>query len=218
MATALRLYDTVDALVIVRAWLDEPENVEVLIQSAGDLDALPELRELLERAEPAFAEKVERVALVALEFKRTAETIGAEIDRLTKLRKAAETAERGLKNYLQWQLRRANVKRVDGRLAKVRVQANPPSVKSTLTPEQIQELHFKQSPFTVAVTTYTMPAVGVLAAFKDAIAELGDPPDLGSANYEEEFDTWRDAIVQFLRDAGVPEGVTVERGSHVRIA
>jgi len=218
MATALKLYDAVDALVIVRAWLDEPDNVEVLIQSAGDLAALPELAELLERAELAFAEKVERVALVALEYKRSAEAIGAEIDRLTKLKKAAETAERGLKQYLQLQLRRANIKRVDGKLAKVRVQANPPAVRSTLTPEQLAALHDAGNPFTVAVVKYELPAVGVLAAFKDAIQELGDPPELGTPDYEEAFDTWRDAIAQHLTEAGVPEGVSVERGSHVRIS
>lgn len=217
MATALRLYDTVDALIVVRAWLDEPDHVETLIQSGGDLAALPELQLLLEEAELAFAQKVERVALIALEYRRTAEAIGAEVDRLTALKKAAESAEKGLKHYLHLQLTRANTKRVDGTKAKVRVQANPPAVRHALTPEQIEALHKSGSQFTTEMITYALPAAGVIAAFKDAMRELGDPPELGSVDYEDAFDTWRDAVLQFLREAGVPEGVTVERGSHVRI-
>jgi hypothetical protein len=221
MATALRLYDTVDALVAVRAWLDEPDHIERLIQSGGDLDALPELRDLLDQAELDFKTKAERVALVAIEKKRTAEAIGREIERLTALRKAAENSERGIKAYLLYNFTRANTKRVDGTLAKVRVQANPPAVKSTLTPEAIHALHAKGCAFTVEVIPdplYTLPAAGVLAAYKDAIEEVGEPPELGEADYDAKLETWRGMIAVGLRAVGVPEGVSVERGAHVRIA
>jgi hypothetical protein len=220
MAATLRLYDTVDALVAVRAWLDEPDHIELLIQSGGDLDALPELRDLLDQAELDFKTKAERVALVAIEQKRTAEAITREVERLTALRKAAENSERGLKAYLLYNFTRATTKRVDGTLAKVRVQANPPAVKSTLTPEAIQALHAQGCTFTtetIPAPVYALPAAGVIAAYKDAIMEVGEPPELGDADYDAQLEHWRNGLADYLSALGVPDGVTVERGAHVRI-
>jgi hypothetical protein len=226
MATAakvssLTLYAAADALDIVRDWLSDPEHVEALVAAEGDLDALPELRDLLDQAEMDFKVKAERVALVAQEKARRAKFIGEEIDRLQALKKADESAAAGLKRYLLAQMTRANVKKVDGTLARPRVQANPPAVKCDLTPERIQELHQAGCPFTLEVIpepVYSLPASGVLVAYKEAVEQLGAAPDLGEPDYPERLGMWQTRIATFLLEAGVPIGVRVERGAHVRIS
>ena len=216
----LTLYATADALDIVRAWLSDPEHIEALAAAEGDLDALPELRDLLEQAELEFKIKAERVALVAREKGLRAKMIAEEIERLKRLQRADESAEKGLKAYLLYAFRRVNVKKVDGTLARPRVQANPPAVKCTLPPEEIRDLHLAGSPFTLKIVfepEYTLPAAGVLQAYKDAVEEIGPCPELGEPEYHERRELWEREVDAWLRKAGVPDGVRVERGAHVRI-
>lgn len=216
----LTLYATNDALDIVRAWLADPEHVEVLAAAGGDLDELPELRDLLEQAELDFKLKAERVALVAREKELRAKSIDEEISRLERLKKADESAARGLKAYLLYAFRRANVKKVDGTLARPRVQANPPAVKCDLTPESIRALHEQGCIFTLKVIpepVYSLPAAGVLQAFKDVVEMVGACPDLGEPDYQLRREKWELDVDVALRELGVPAGVRVERGAHLRI-
>ena len=220
-AATLTLYAAADALDIVRDWLTDPEHVEALYAAEGDLDALPELRDLLEQAEMDFKLKAERVALVAQEKGRRAKFITEEIDRLKKLQRADESAEKGLKAYLLYALTRANVKKVDGTLARPRVQANAPAVKCELTPEAIKQLHEAGSLFTIETRPdpfYTLPAAGVIAAYKVALEDVGPAPELGEPEYHARREVWEFAIAERLHQEGVPAGVRVERGAHVRIA
>jgi hypothetical protein len=217
MATTMRLRETVDALLVVRDWLEEPNNVAQLIDAGGDLDAVPELRELLEHAELTFEKKVENVGLFVLSQGATIKAIKEEIDRLAAAKKTVESAQSSLKQYLREQLERANVRRVDGTLAKVRVQANPVGVKSALTDDQIRALYVAGCPYVRAVTKLELDGQALQDAYERAVEEYGPAPELGTIEYAETIIAWREAIEAFLRTAGVPEGVIVDRGSHTRV-
>lgn len=219
-APALTLHAITDALDIVREWLSDPEHVEVLAAAGGDLDALPELRDLLDQAELDFTLKAERVALVAQEKGRRAKFIREEIARLEKLAKADESAERGLKNYLLACMTRANVKKVDGTFARPRIQANPPALRSTLTREALMALVDQENAFVSMVRpepVYSLRGDQVLEAYKAAVEIVGKCPDLGSIDYATKREAWEQAVTKTMRELGVPDGVTVERGAHVRI-
>jgi hypothetical protein len=216
----LRLYEIGEQLEIARAWLLEPEHQEQLIAAGGDLDALPELRDLLEGAEIDFSVKAERVAIMAREFGLSADAAKTEAERLTRIRKAYEYSETGLKAYLRIWLLKLNIKKVDGPRAKPRVQANPASVKSTLTPDELSQLSALESPFVRVerpAPVYSLDTDAVLAAWKHAEGVVGKCPEVGTPNYPALREEWDAAMDHALREAGVPAGVTVERGFHVRI-
>lgn len=134
MATALKLYETTDELLTVREFLLESEDGELT----------PEMEQLLDHATGNFDEKVERVALVIRELVASAKGINDEAERLAARARSAERAASRLKAYLLAQLLRADVKKVERPLATVRVQANPPSVRSSLAPEAV--LALRQTP------------------------------------------------------------------------
>lgn len=215
----LRLYEIGEALEIARGWILEPENQEKLIAAGGDLDALPELKELLEGAEIDFIVKAENVAIMARELGLSADVTKSEIDRLTRIRKGFDSAADGLKAYLRVWLLKMNVKKVEGTRAKPRVQANPPAIRSTLTPDELSQLHALESPFVQCYVSasYELDTDAVLAEWKKAEATLGKAPEVGSPNYPEQHEAWLAAMHEALVAAGVPAGVTVERGYHVRI-
>lgn len=219
-AAPLRLYEIGEALEIARSWLLEPEHQERLIAAGGDLDALPELRDLLEGVELDFTIKAERVAIMAREFGLSGDAAKLEAERLTKIRKAYEASEAGLKTYLRIWLLRANLKKVDGARAKPRVQANPASVKSTLSPDEVSQLSALESPFVHVdrpAPIYSIDTDAVLAVWKQAETTVGKCPEVGTPNYPALREEWDAAMDHALREAGVPAGITVERGFHVRI-
>lgn len=185
-AGALRLYEAVDALETVRAWIYEHE--EELLAAGGDLDALPELRDLIDQAEGQFAEKVERVALFIRELLTSAKAVDEEAKRLA-LRAAHYTkAAESLKAYLKAQLIRADEPKVEGRLVTVRIQANPPAVKHTLDQAALRSL-LDQAPFgdcvRIVPETYALDTRAIV-------------------------DLWK-------AKAALPTGVEVTVGAHVRI-
>lgn len=214
MATSLRLYEAVDALVVVAEFLDE--HADEMIAAGGEIPQA--LAELIDQAEGDFATKVERVGLFAKERLAQAKMVKAEADSLAARARRLESHAEAMKRYLLLNLQRANRKKVEGKLLDVRVQANAVGFKHELTIEQLQALHADGSPFVVArvVTEYSMPAEGLKAAYQDAIAELGKPPEIGEEDYEAKREAWQAAIAAHLTAEGVPAGVRVERGHHVR--
>lgn len=129
-AGTLRLYEATAALAILEQWLFESE---------GELT--PEIEALLAQAEGDFAKKVEQVALFIRGRLATAAAIKEEEARLAALRKTEENAAERLKAYLLRELTAAGKDKVEGTLAKVRIQKNPPAVKSILTDDDILKLY-----------------------------------------------------------------------------
>lgn len=213
MAASLTLYEATDALGVVREWLDAHED-EII---AGGGEIPPALAELIDQAEGDFDRKVERVGLFIQERLGQAQMVRAEAARLAtraaQIDKQAET----MKRYLLQNLMRANRKKVEGKLLDVRVQANAIAVKQDFTAEQLEQLHRSGCAFTAAQTMYTLPSSGVQAAVKDALATIGKAPELGSDNYAEASALWLQMVHEELAKAGVPAGVRIERGHHVRL-
>jgi hypothetical protein len=143
MTTTLKLYEAVDQLATVRGWVEE--HLEEILAAGGELP--PELAALLDEAEGAFAEKVERVALYVRELQATAEAVKAEAERLgARVRAMTRTAD-GLKGYLQAQLERAGRDKVAGTLTTVRLALNSvptvtvaPDLDLATLPEELVEV------------------------------------------------------------------------------
>lgn len=185
-ATAIRLYEAVDGIDTVREWIDE--HAEELLAAGGDLDQLPELAELLELAEGQLAGKVESVGLYIRELTATAAAIKEEAQRLDARARHALAAAASLKRYLLINMERAELKRVDGKLVTVRVQASPPAVTHDLTDEDLRAL-------------YVIP-VGPRFVTRTEVFAIDRKVALTAEQAGE----------------ALPAGVHVTRGTHIRIA
>jgi chromosome segregation ATPase len=121
MTATVTLYERTEALRLVDEWIAEHE--EEILAAGGDLDALPELRALLDQAEGDFKDKVERVALKVRELTATADAVKAEADRLKNRVNALDNAAASLKEYLKRNMEAVGVQKVNGLLATVAVQS-----------------------------------------------------------------------------------------------
>ncbi len=162
MAT-LKLYDAVDALHTVSAWIEE--HADEITAAGGELS--PELSALLDQAEGDFREKVERVALKVRELLATGDAIKAEEVRLSQRRKSYEHAAASLKQYLQHGLESAQTDSVKGTLVAVALQKNPPAVKGLLDETTLAVMAQDGSPFvTIIPETYALDKKAIVAASK----------------------------------------------------
>ena len=182
-AATLRLYEATAQLDVVRDWL---------IESGGELT--PEIEALLGEAGEAFNAKAERVALFIQELLATSAAVKQERERLEKLEKSYANGAKSIKAYLQREMERAGVEKVEGTLAKIRLQNSPPSVKCVLddVDEDVRQDRLR-------------------TAFMDGAEWVIEVP----ASYR--LDT---NIIKAYAKSGapLPEGVTVEQSRHVRIA
>lgn len=175
-APALRLYEATEQLDVVRDWL---------IESGGELT--PEIEALLEEAQETFQRKAERVALFIQELAATAAAVRQERERLERLEKSYENGVKSLKRYLQVQMERAEIERIDGDLVKIRLQKSAPSVHGELSEEMLRRLAEANSPYVrVIPAQYQLDKRGIIEVWKET-------PSL------------------------LPAGITVEQGRHIRI-
>lgn len=126
-APTLKLWQIGDELEAVRGMLYEAE---------GELT--PEIEAALESAEGAFEEKAERVALFIRELLSNAKAVKEEAQRLSGRAATYERTAESLKHYLQAQMERAEIPKVEGKLVTVRLQKSPPSVVSTLSDDELR--------------------------------------------------------------------------------
>jgi len=221
----MKLYDATDQLLTIREWMDEPENAEKLIAAGGDLDAVPELAELADKAEGDFATKMERVALYVRELLATAEVQRATAKAINAVAaphsaraSSIESAAAGLKEYMRRNLARLNRPKVEGELVDVRRQLSGASVKHELSPEQLAALHKDGCIFTVERVSHELPADALRDAYKLAVAEVGARPKPGEEDFDERLAEWLATVrVALVEEYGVPRGVTVEQKEHLRI-
>lgn len=184
----LTLYEHVEALAVVDTWFDEAmPDIE---RAEGEV---PEaLAALLDMASGDFNDKVERVALKINSYMAESAAISAEADRLARRAKSRAARAAYLKRYLHLCLTKANVPRVTGLLVNVRVQKNgQPSVRCTLSPEQLEALYAR------------------------GFTEPGVPPIVDKVL---EFKLNARRLLQAVAaDFTIPEGITIEHGTHLRI-
>ena len=124
----MKLYEAVEQLATVNDWIAEHE--EEIREAGGELP--PALAELLDLADGQLDEKVERVALKIRILRAEADVIGSEADRLAARAKGRLASAAALTQYLHRCLNAAGVNKVEGSLATVALQRNPPSVVSSL--------------------------------------------------------------------------------------
>ena len=184
---AATLLDHVEALAVVDEWFDE--HMPEITAAEGEV---PEaLAQLLDLTTADFNEKAERVALKINQLVAESAAIQQEADRLARRAKTRKARADYLKRYLHLCLTKAKVQKVNGLLATVRIQKNSqPSVRSTLTVDQLEAWYGAQ--------------------FTD------DKPIIVAKVVEFKLEARR--VIEAVR-AGqpIPDGITIEHGTHVRI-
>lgn len=181
MSASIKLYELTAARDILDEFLTETEG-----------EVTPELQQLLDELEGETKEKIERVALYVREQLATAAAIDEEAKRLAAMSAARKRAAEGLKGYLKSQMERLELPKVQGLLCTVALQNNPPSVKSTITDEELRR-HFLGSYTGSAVQQFV---VEVPASYKLNSRAVLDAHKAGQP---------------------LPDGLTVEQGQHLRI-
>jgi hypothetical protein len=185
----LTLHQHVEALAVVDTWFDE--HMPDIEKAEGEV---PEaLAALLDMANGDFNEKAERVALKVNQLLAEHSMLEDEAARLTRRAKTRKARADHLKRYLHFCLTKANVAKVSGQLVTIRVQKNgQPSVRSALTQEQLAAYYGRQftedvPPLVAKVTDFKLVAWRVIEAHQKKGAEA------------------------------LPEGITIEQGTHLRI-
>lgn len=164
------------------------EHEEELLAAGGDVSALPELAELLDAAEGDFKEKAERVALKVRELMAECVAVELEADRLNKRAAARKRAADSLKEYLKLNMEKAGVEKVNGLLCNVAIQKSPPSVRHAMT----------QAALCLAACD---------TRFESMVDEVPSVFKLDAK-----------AVIAAAKEGReLPEGVTVEQGTHLRI-
>jgi hypothetical protein len=205
----LKLYEASEALALVDAWLDE--NEEALIAADGDISALPVLKELLEKAEGDFETKIQYIALRVRSLLASAEAAKREAARLAARTVSFAKAAESLKNYAKLHMLQTGRLKVTGSLATVWVQANGQA--SVTIPETLDAASLREGPCASFVRIIP-PVEETYAIDRDAIVMR--------------WKAWRSecdaAVAKAAKDAtvvlppsGLPEGVTVEIGQHLRV-
>jgi phage host-nuclease inhibitor protein Gam len=115
---------------------------DLLAETEGELT--PEIEQLLAELDLKADDKLEKIALVHLRYRAEAAAIREEETRIARRRKARERSAESLKAYLDRTLQAIGKDRVDGTLATISYQNNPPSVQvdeTQLTPALLQMMH-----------------------------------------------------------------------------
>lgn len=151
-------------------------------------EVTPELAQLLDELQGKTDEKIERVALYIRERLATAEVAQIEAARLSAIATRHKRAAEGLKAYLKFNMEKLGLVKVPGPLCPVRIQNSPASVKGELTQEKMAELYLlEQRPGYVRQVPLSYALDRRLALDAHAAGQ------------------------------SLPVGLTVERGTHLRI-
>lgn len=172
---------------------------DLLVESGGELT--PEIEEALDALEGALEEKVERTVHVIRTLEGQAEAARVEADRLKDLQRTRSKAADRLKDYLQAQLRMANVKKIEADTCVVRRQRNGrPSISYVGKMEELPE---------------AFRAVRIRGGKLAGLDPEELPPEV-QERASVEADTSA-AYEEWKAGAELPEGFRVERGEHLRI-
>lgn len=165
----IRLYDAIEALDILDDLIEEHSATIEL--SGGDIEAVPEIAELLAFAEGQFEQAVERWGLKIRTLMAEEEAVKVERQRLQAIENRKSNAAKRLKEYLKRQLEARQIAKVTTPMVTVRVQNNSqPSVKA-VSETAIEELYGQGSPYVRAKVEYSLDSKAVLAA-RDAGEEI----------------------------------------------
>jgi len=113
MTAHMRLWEVGDEIAAIG---------EELMESGGELT--PEMEARLDAMTGAWEEKVERIALYALERKATAAGAKLEAERLAAIQRSHERAHDGLKGYLHREMERIGRPKLETARVRIRTQRN----------------------------------------------------------------------------------------------
>ena len=172
----MTLYDTTDAIAQVLAWLEESEG-----------EWTPEIEALMSEAEGNFTTKAERVALVVRDRLALAKANEEAAAHHGKRAQSFVKAANGLKAYLQREMERAGMTKVNAPLVTIALQLNPEKVVAPEWDEESLRGMAAHAPqfVTQKPATFALNKAAILIAHKN-----GQP---------------------------IPDGVSIERSSSLRI-
>lgn len=206
--SALHLFDAIEGLDILDQFLEEFS--EQLEANGGDIEAIPEIAELLAFGEAEFKGAVFDWGRAIRVYDRAADANKQEEGYWAQKRRRAENARDRLKAYLKRQLEARNITKVEGfdstQLSFVRVQRNgQPSIEAQ-NADVLEELFAGGSEFVKERRELVIDYDACVAAIKGAMPHRGkkDPP-LTDEQYE--------AVVRSV----LPEGVIAKLGTHLRV-
>jgi hypothetical protein len=162
----LTLYSAAEALSILDDLI--AEHAAQIEARGGDIEAIPEIAELLSFAENGFEQAVERWCLKIRSLVAEAEGIRVEAQRLAVLQRQKENAAVKLKDYLRRHMEARGCTKVATPLVTARIQKNGgnPSV-TAISETLIEELFVSGSPFAVQKIEYGLATNAIIAAHKN---------------------------------------------------
>lgn len=92
-----------------------------LYESGGELT--PELEQVLTETEESLSRKVDSYNALVQKLGAMAESAKKEAERLTKLKKTAENAQKRLKERLLWHMNMFGLKKLEGKLCKMSIRS-----------------------------------------------------------------------------------------------
>lgn len=114
------------------------ENYQQVLEIAEQLDA-ETLKDTLDSINDEIEMKVESTAFVIKTLDSNITTIDTEIKRLSAMKSAQTNNVKNLKLYIQESMEKVGLDKVKGKMIKVAIQNNPPSLKlenETLVPKE----------------------------------------------------------------------------------
>ncbi len=165
MSQTMRLYDTLEALDILDDLI--AEHADRINAMGGDIEAVPEIAELLAFAEDQFEGAVERWGLKIGTLLAEAQGAKLEADRLAMIVKRKENAAARLKEYLKRQLEGRHLTKVKCPLVTVRIQKNSQPSITAISESTIEELFVAGSPFAAQKVEFVLNREAIVRAEKE---------------------------------------------------
>lgn len=103
-------------------------SYQQVLEIAEQLDA-ETLKDTLDAIEDAIETKVENTAFVIKSLEGNINLIDDEIKRLQAMKQTQQNNVRSLKEYIQDAMEQVGINRIQGKLIKIAIQNNPPSVR-----------------------------------------------------------------------------------------
>ncbi|TXG20020.1 siphovirus Gp157 family protein [Listeria monocytogenes] len=111
----MKLYELTDNYLKVQEFLEE-----------NNTDAV---KDTLDELTDSFHDKSENIVKIIKSLAADAEMAGIEAKRLLKRKQALENNVQNLKNYLQTEMERMEIRKINSTLFTIQIQKNPPSVE-----------------------------------------------------------------------------------------
>lgn len=181
----LRLHEALEGLDILDELIEE--HADAIEKANGDIEAIPEIAELLAFAEGEFEKAVERMGLKIRTLDVESIAASIERDRLQHIVNIKGNARDRLKSYLKRNMEGRNIAKVETPKVRVRIQTNGGKAAVKCESEgRIEELFAQGSPYVKQLTTYALDTDAILAAVEEG--------------------------------KEMPAGITVLRGTHLRLS